>query len=70
MQLDTGAFAALTDQLTNLATRVEGLEQRALRLGTWKEMFQAEEAELAAGGTPVKRARRPSYLRPVDGSQP
>lgn len=80
MQVDTGAFAALTDQVAELAEQVR---QLAVKEVSAEAFFQAgfatgetraREAMLGrAAGTsqaPRPRSGRPAHLRAVDGGQP
>jgi len=67
VNVDTGEFAALRDQVDSLAAEVAKLREQAFMLRTIEEMW------LEHCGYPVTRGARtgprPRHLRPVDGGQ-
>ena len=67
MNVDTGAFAALTEQLAELTTRVGQLEEDAFMLRTLEQMFFENSRWSPPRGSQPAQVR---HLRPVDGSQP
>lgn len=64
MNVDTGAFQALTERVEQLAERVEQLHRQAILIKS------LEQISLEMAGYPVSqpgRTGRPRHLRPVDG---
>jgi hypothetical protein len=68
VNVDTGAFMALTGQVADLAARVAGLEVDAFEIRTLEEMRLRHAGFPHAA--PAAPAPRPRHLRAVDGSQP
>ncbi len=66
MNVDTGAFQALTAQVADLTARFEQLERDAFWLKTVEEMI-AERAGYPAGQLAALKASQPRHLRSVDG---
>ena len=60
MEVDTGSFRALTEQVADLGRRVTDLEQAA-------RFARAFERETATRELVTGQARRPRHLRVVDG---
>lgn len=76
MQVDTGAFQAVTDQLAALAERVERLEAsdpvaRGQHLAILDAVYDAgRQSARREVGLPADSApRRPRHLRPVRGDR-
>jgi hypothetical protein len=67
VEVDTGAFMALSGQVADLAARVAGLEDDAFTIRTLEEM-RLRHAGFPRG-TPAAPAPRPRHLRAVDGCQ-
>lgn len=61
MNVDTGAFRALTDQVAELAAEVETLKNRAATADLFEELRL---------GCARRRGDRPAHLRAIDGGQP
>jgi hypothetical protein len=63
MQVDTGQFAALREQVADLAEQVDELRQHAFTLKTLNELVLEHNGLIPSGTT---RSGRSRHLRPVD----
>ena len=68
MNVDTGAFQALTAQVADLTARFEQLERDAFWVKTLEEMI-VERSGYPAGQHAALKASRPRHLHSVDGGR-
>jgi len=66
VNVDTGEFRALAEQVADLREEVRHLREQALTLRTVEELAQMRE-DMRAGRLKFLPRARPAYLRPVDG---
>ena len=67
MQVDTGQFAALREQVAGLTARVDELAESAFMLRTLEQMFFERSRWSPPRDSQTGRVR---HLRPVDGGRP
>ena len=67
MNVDTGAFAALTEQVAELTTRVGRLEEDAFYIRTLEQMYFERSRWTPPRDSQTGGVR---HLRPVDGGKP